>query len=73
MITKIRLPLVHFAPTSDIKAKIPPSPRLSARITYAQYLSEMVISNAQMIRDKTPSALCGESFLPMIAMTVCKV
>ena len=41
-------------PRSDISARIPPSPSLSARMTTATYLSEVVISSVQTISDSMP-------------------
>ena len=62
-----------FAPISDINARMPPSPRLSARITIRQYLIETVMINVQNISDSTPSALCGVKCPPVACTTVCSV
>ncbi len=43
--------------TSAVSAKIPPSPRLSARMTSARYLTEMITINAQKAMEATPRAL----------------
>src|ERR1700722_11741331 len=58
---------------SDIKARIPPSPRLSARMTNRQYLIEIVTIKVQMIRDRMPSALWGVNRPPVACTTVCRV
>ena len=46
-----------FAPISDISARIPPSPLLSARMTNTQYFTEMVRIRVQMMAERIPSAL----------------
>ena len=46
-------------PSSDINARIPPSPSLSARMTTATYLNEVVINKVQMISDNMPTATAG--------------
>ena len=45
-----------FAPTSDISARMPPSPRLSARITNRQYLIDTVMIKVQTMSERMPSA-----------------
>ena len=62
-----------LAPTRDISARMPPSPRLSARITNTQYLIEIVTIKVQTIRDKMPSALSGVKWPPAAWTTVCNV
>src|SRR5580692_2560583 len=62
-----------FAPMSDINARMPPSPRLSARITMRQYLMETVMIKVQNSSDSTPSALCDEKCPPVACTTVCSV
>ncbi len=62
-----------FAPISDMSASIPPSPRLSARITNRQYFSEIVISKVQTIKERMPSALSGVKRPPAACTTVCSV
>src|SRR6202035_3554146 len=62
-----------FAPMSDISARIPPSPRLSARMTNTQYLIEMVTIKVHTISESTPSALCGVNCPPVACTTVCRV
>src|SRR5271154_3950374 len=62
-----------FAPMSDIKARMPPSPRLSARITIRQYLIDTVMIRVQNSSDSTPSALCGVKCPPVACTTVCSV
>jgi hypothetical protein len=56
-ITNTRSPCLM--PRSDISARIPPSPSLSARVTTATYLSEVVIKNVQMISESMPIATVG--------------
>ena len=41
---------------SAVSARMPPSPRLSARITSAMYLTQMITTSAQNASDATPSA-----------------
>ena len=43
--------------TSAVRARIPPSPWLSARITSARYLIEMMMISAQNTTDATPNAV----------------
>ena len=50
--------------TSAISASIPPSPRLSARMTKARYFTEMTMMSAQKNRLSTPSTLAGEGSMP---------
>ena len=51
---------------------MPPSPRLSARITNRQYLIATTIS-AQTISDSTPSTDDVLSRPPVVSSTVCMV
>ena len=67
------LPLSRSAPTSDIKARTPPSPRLSARMTKRQYFTEIVIISVQTINESTPSAEFVVKRRPAARTTVCKV
>src|ERR1700675_115842 len=62
-----------FAPMSDINARMPPSPRLSARMTMRQYLIDTVMIRVQNTSDSTPSALCGVKCPPVACTTVCRV
>src|ERR1700677_833461 len=62
-----------LAPTSDISAKIPPSPRLSARITNRQYLIETVMISAHTMSERMPMALAGVNRPPTACTTVCSV
>ena len=62
-----------FMPTSDIRARIPPSPWLSARMTKKQYFSEIVISRVQKISERTPSAVAPDAPVPTDPMIVCMV
>ena len=59
-----------LAPTSDISARMPPSPRLSARITNRQYFTEMVMISVHRISDRTPSALSAVKRPPIACTTV---
>jgi hypothetical protein len=62
-----------FAPIKDINARMPPSPRLSARMTNRQYLIEMVMINVQITSDRMPSASPWVNLPPMDCTTVCRV
>jgi hypothetical protein len=42
--------------TSEVRARMPPSPWLSARITRARYFTEMMMISAQNAMDATPNA-----------------
>jgi hypothetical protein len=46
-------------PRSDTNARMPPSPSLSARITTATYLIEVVITSVQTMSDSMPIAVVG--------------
>ena len=59
-----------FAPMRDINARMPPSPRLSARITNRQYLIEIVRINDQTMSDKMPSAASWVNLPPTACTTV---
>jgi hypothetical protein len=59
-----------LAPTSDISARMPPSPWLSARMTSRQYLIEMVTISVHTISDSTPSALASVKWPPAASTTV---
>src|SRR6266851_8906463 len=61
-----------FAPMSDINARIPPSPLLSARMTNRQYLIEIVTIKVHTISESTPSALCEVNCPPVACTTVCR-
>ncbi len=69
----LRRPERLFAPIRDISARIPPSPRLSARMTNRQYLIEMVMISVQTMSERMPSALCAVNFPPSACTTVCRV
>ena len=45
--------------TSAVRARMPPSPWLSARITSGRYLIEMMMISAQNTSEATPSALAS--------------
>ena len=49
---------------SAISAMVPPSPRLSARMTSTTYLSETTIISTQRIADSPPSTLSTLSGMP---------
>ena len=66
------LPFSESAPTRDIRARMPPSPRLSARITKRQYFTEMVTISVQTMSDRIASALPGVKW-PVEETTVCSV
>ena len=42
-----------------MNARMPPSPRLSARIMKTRYLIEITMTSAQKMSDSTPSTLSG--------------
>jgi len=65
--------LLFFTPRRDIKAKIPPSPSLSTRITKVTYFIDTVISKAQIIRDKSPSIASADGAPPERLITVLNV
>ncbi len=54
-------PRVCLAPgwSRAIKARIPPSPRLSMRITYMMYLIETTMRRDQNMSESTPSTISG--------------
>ena len=53
-ITAARSPCLM--PRSDISARMPPSPSLSARMTTATYLIDVVISSVHTTSESMPSA-----------------
>src|SRR6267378_2046594 len=59
MTTRARPRSNPLAPARGISAKIPPSPWLSARITKRQYLTEIVMTSAHKISERTPIAASG--------------
>ena len=69
--TNVRSP--RLMPSSDIKAKIPPSPSLSARMTMATYLIDVVMMSVQTISDSMPSAAAGVASPPAHAIAVLTV
>src|SRR5258708_25060494 len=74
MPVKRRIPGVKpLAPIKDISAKIPPSPRLSARMTNRQYLIETVTIKVQNTSESTPSAVCGVNWPAVACTTICRV
>jgi hypothetical protein len=50
--------------TSEVSARMPPSPRLSARRTKTAYLTEMTSASAQKMSDSTPSTLSRVTPMP---------
>ena len=62
-----------LAPINDMSARIPPSPRLSARMTNKQYLIEMMMIKVQITSDRIPSASPWVNLPPMDCTTVCSV
>ena len=74
MAVKIRVrPFKESAPIRDIRARIPPSPSLSARMTKRQYFTETVMISVQMIREKIPRADWDVKCPPTAVTIVCKV
>ena len=63
----------QVAPVSDLSARMPPSPWLSARMTKRQYFTEMVMTSAQKTSDRIPSAACGVNLTPRVWTTVSSV
>ncbi len=70
-ITPVRSPCLM--PSSDISARIPPSPSLSARMTMATYLTEVVMISVHTISDSMPSAASGVAAPPAHSIAVLKV
>jgi hypothetical protein len=60
-------------PSSDINARIPPSPSLSARMTIATYLTDVVMISVQTISDSMPRAAAGVASPSDHSSTVLKV
>ena len=52
--------------TSAISARMPPSPRLSARMTKTRYLSEMTMISDQKISESTPRTFSGVAATPCV-------
>ena len=50
--------------TSAVNARMPPSPRLSARMISVMYFSVTTITSAQTMTDRTPSTFSGVSERP---------
>ena len=50
--------------TSAVSARMPPSPRLSARMISVMYFSVTTMTSAQTITDSTPRTLAGVSGSP---------
>jgi len=69
--TNVRSP--RLMPSSDIKARIPPSPSLSARMTMATYFSEVVMMSVHTTSDRIPSATAGVASPPAHSIAVLKV
>ena len=52
--------------TSAVSARIPPSPRLSARRTKMPYLTEITSTSDQKMSDSTPSTLARVGSTPWL-------
>src|SRR5271165_7049466 len=61
------------APSSDISARIPPSPSLSTRITKVAYLTAVITINVQITSDTSPSVSAGDGCPPANSITVLNV
>lgn len=53
-----------FGMTSAVKARMPPSPWLSARITSVRYLIEITMTSAQTTTDASPNTLASVTAKP---------
>ena len=60
MIARHLLCLARLGLTKASRAKMPPSPWLSARMIRIVYLMEMTTIKDQKISDTTPSTACGD-------------
>ena len=73
MMTSARPRPCQLARVSDISARMPPSPWLSARITNRQYLIEMVMISSQKISESDPSAPDADKLPSKVCATACRV
>ena len=73
MMTRARPRPYQLARVSNISARMPPSPWLSARITNRQYLIETVMISSQKISESDPSAADGDKPPSKVCATACSV
>ena len=59
--TSVARPAFDFGMINAVNARMPPSPWLSAFITSAMYLTEMITTSAQNANDATPIALVRDT------------
>ena len=59
--------------SSDIKARMPPSPSLSMLMATATYFTEVMTINVQTISDSTPSTTSGVDVPFVMLSTVLSV
>ena len=67
-----RPPLLTPRSASAVRARMPPSPRLSARITTTTYFSVTTMISAQTIRERMPMTPAWVTS-PVSAMQICMV
>ena len=60
-------PRVALLPITDISARMPPSPWLSARMTITQYLMETLTISAQTTRESRPRASGAAGWPPTVS------
>ena len=65
--------LEAVGPTSDISARMPPSPSLSARMMTATYLIDVVMMSVHTMSDSIPSAVSAVAPPPAQSSAVLKV
>ena len=53
-----------MAVTSAVRAIIPPSPQLSARMTNVRYLTEMTMMSAQKMSERMPRTFAAVTAMP---------
>ncbi len=73
MMTSARPRPCQLARVSNISARMPPSPWLSARITNRQYLIETVMISSQKISESDPSAADVDKPPSKVCATACSV
>jgi hypothetical protein len=56
----------QLARVSDIRARIPPSPWLSAPMASRQYLIDIVMISSHVISDNDPSAAAASNLPPNV-------
>ena len=64
--------LRRLTPSSDISARMPPSPSLSMLIATLTYFTEVTIISVHTIRDRAPSVVSGPGCAPVTSSTVLK-